>query len=151
MILLEMQNDANQHILFTISITKAGSSCDAFCPLYLSQWWSVCTCRRREVSGNIPPSLLGVHHTVPCTSALNNPIISNQRLRMVLVPQSLWENSSAAALLLCLAVHKLMSDTPFFKECSAPCGIDNSLLFSQRHPDSHFFCFLTPQLPWDRK
>lgn len=41
MILLEMQNDANQHILLTISITNAGSSCDAFCPLYLSQLWSV--------------------------------------------------------------------------------------------------------------
>lgn len=55
MILLEMQNDANQHILLTISITDAGSSCDAFCPLYLSQWWLVYACRCREV-------YLGISH-----------------------------------------------------------------------------------------
>lgn len=45
-----MQNDANQHILLTVSNANSGSWCDAFCPLYLSQWWSVCTCRCREVS-----------------------------------------------------------------------------------------------------
>lgn len=52
-ILLEIQNDANQHILLTSSIANSSSLCEVFCPLYLSQWWSVCPCRCREVCWGI--------------------------------------------------------------------------------------------------
>lgn len=122
-----MQNDANQHILLTSSNTDSGSSCGAFCPLYLSQWCSVCTWGCREVH-------LGLSHAAYWLCITANLALLPQQSRnfqtkngaspMVTMGEQLCSSDVP------VPVHKpLLAVTPFSPGCSTPHGMDNSLPF----------------------